>query len=436
MSAVLPVSPSFQQAIQQLTDERPPLAAAAIYSSQGIKLIDQGAQVDPKLYERLMRHQLAQPLEFSLQAQDSVNGKFLRTTAESLIGQQPILAYMLDKQSVRAILLDALESTPLPAPIAFQLSVARDVHPSLLHYCVCTALIAGWLGAGPQALRYDVQMLVAGGLLQDLGMLHVDPVLLQAEGPLTHGQRRQLYSHPLVSALLLERHHEYPRELIRAVREHHEMLDGSGYPAGLVDSKISAWGRVLSLAQVVAALLRPGREHPYLRLSLLLRTNRHQFDQGLSDRVLTVVQRQARDSGPATPTQLASLMSVVSPARKLIAMDQLLTAWPAQLAEDASATAVRRAGMVSLGQQCETMRRLLAEAGVNAEQLRLLEDDFEDEVLASEMSLIAQEMAWQLRRLTRQTGRLWPLAAGEALPAPLADWLRQVQDCIADLVEI
>ncbi len=436
MSAVSPVSPNFQEAIQQLTDERPPTASAAIYSSQGIKLIERGGQIDPRLYERLMRHQLAAPLEFSLEAQDSVNGKFLRATAERLIERRPILGYMLDKPGLQVGLLEALESTPLPPPIAFQLSVARDVHPSLFQYCVCTALIAGWLGTGPQAMRYDVQMLVAAGLLQDLGMLHVDPVLLQPENPLTSEQRRQLYSHPLVSALLLERHHEYPRELIRAVREHHEMLDGSGYPAGLSGDKISAWGRILSLAQVVSALLRPGRERSSLRLSLLLRTNRHQFDQGLSERVLAVVQQLGRASLPATPTELASLEPVASPATKLIAMDNLLAAWPAHLAEHAQATPARRAGMVSLGQQCEKMRRLLADAGANAEQLNQLGDDFQDELLTGELSLIAQEMAWQLRTLTRQAGRRWPLAAGEALPEPLVDWVRRVRDCIGDLVEI
>lgn len=436
MSAAPPASPNFQEAIQQLTDERPPMAAAAIYSSQGVKLIDKGGQVDSRLYERLIRHQLAVPLEFSLQAQDSVNGKFLRATAERLIERSSVLGYMLDKPGLQATLLEALESTPLPAPIAFQLSVARDVHPSLFQYCVCTALIAGWLGTGQGALRYDVQMLVAAGLLQDLGMMHVDPVLLQPEGPLTSEQRRQLYSHPLVSALLLERHHEYPRELIRAVREHHEMLDGSGYPAGLSDDKISAWGRILALAQVVSALLRPGRERSYLRLSLLLRTNRNQFEQVLSDRVLAVVQQLGRDSVPATPTELASLEPLASPAIRLIAMDNLLAAWPAQLAEHATATPVRRAGMVSLGLQCEKMRRLLAEAGASAEQLTQLGNDFQDEMLTSELSLIAQEMAWQLRTLTRQAGRRWPLAAGETLPEPLVDWVRQVRDCIGGLVEI
>ncbi|KQP23045.1 HD-GYP domain-containing protein [Pseudorhodoferax sp. Leaf267] len=422
--------------MQQLAEVRPPQATQAIYSSQGVKLIERGATVDQRLYDRLMRHQLAAPLEDSLEAQDSVSGRVLRATAEKLIERRPILGYMLESPTVRATLLDALEAMPLPPPIAFKLSVARDVHPALFQYNVCAALIAGWLATGPNALRYDVSMVVAAGMLQDLGMMHVDPVLLQPEGTLTREQRRQLYSHPLVSALLLERHHEYPRELIRAVREHHEMLDGSGYPAGLTADKISAWGRILSLAQVVSALLRPGRGLSSLRLSLLLRTNRHQFDVDLGERVLAVVQQLGRDSVPATPTEMASLEPVASPANKLIAMDTLLSEWPGERANEANTTPARRAGMAALGQQCEQMRRLLADVGASADQLTQLGDGFDDEVLTSELSLVAQEMAWQLRTLTRQVGRRWAATPGEALPKALQDWVRQVQDCIGDLVEI
>jgi hypothetical protein len=431
------VSPSFQKAVQQLSDIRPPVATTAIYSSQGIKLIEQGVTVDPGLYERLTRHQLSAPLEDQLLAQDSVNGKALRAAAEDLIGRRPVLAYLLGQPAARERLLDALESVPLPAPVAFQLTVARDVHPALFQYAVCTALLAGWLAGSREALRYDVAMVTAAGLVQDLGMLHIDPVLLNAEGPLTSAQRRQLYSHPLISGVLLERHHEYPRELIRAVREHHELLDGSGYPAGLAGEKISAWGRTLALAQVMSALLRPGRGLSALRLSLLLRTNRHQYDAQLCDRVLGVLRQLSQDGVAASPTEMASLEPVASPATRLITMDRLLADWPVALAKATDMPTPARAGMAAIGQQCEQMRRLLAEVGASAEQLAQLDSDaHDDEVLMSELSLIAQEVAWQLRTLTRNVGRRWTSAGADPLPPPLLDWLMRVDEGIAGLVEV
>lgn len=425
------MSSNFQEAVQQLVDGRPPTAVNAIYSSQGIKLIERGVKVDPRLYERLMRHQLAAPLEDALQAQDSINGKALRNAAENLIERRPVLAVLLRHGSHQAALLDALEAIPLPAPVAFQLSVARDVHPALFQYAVCTALLAGWLVQRPGLLRYDLVMPMAAGLLQDLGMMHIDHALLQPQGDLTSEQRRQLYSHPLVSALLLERHHEYPRELIRAVREHHELLDGSGYPAHLAGDRISPWGRVVSLAQVMSALLRPGRALSALRLSLLLRTNRHQFDPALGDRVLNALRGLASENALGSVTGLAALEPAASPVGQLIAFDRTLAAWPATLASTAAATPARVQGMAAIGRQCEQMRRLLADVGASGDQLQMLGDDDQDPDLMNELSLIAQEMAWQLRTLARNASRRWAPAAGEALPAALAAWVGEVEACLA-----
>ncbi len=435
MPPALPASPHFTGAVHQLVDNRPPLASTAIYSSQGIKLIDKGARVDPRLYERLTQHQLASPLEDSLEAEDSVNGKALRTVAEDLIRQRPVLTHMLAKPALQTLLLESLESLPLPASIAFQLTVARDIHPDLYEYSIATALIAGWLASGQTSVRYDISMLMAGGLLHDLGMLHIDPILLQPDGSLSREQRRQLYSHPLVSALLLERHHDYPRELIRAVREHHEMLDGSGYPAGLAGDKISPWGRVLSLSQVVSALLRPGRGLRTLRLSLLLRTNRHHFDAELGDRVLQILQRMAEEATPMTITEMASIDTLSDPVERLIRIDSLLADWPSSLVTDQRVSQARRNAMAIVTEQCTQMRRILAETGASSEQLAQLGDAADDETLLAELSLITRELAWQLRTLTRQVLRRWAAAPDEPLPPPLDQWLQRAEKASHELLE-
>ena len=47
------------------------------------------------------------------------------------VERRPVLAMLLQSGSHQALLLDALEAIPLPPPVAFQLCVARDVHPGL-----------------------------------------------------------------------------------------------------------------------------------------------------------------------------------------------------------------------------------------------------------------------------------------------------------------
>lgn len=441
-----PLDP-FAKAVMQLVTKQPPTAAITVYSTQGIKLIEKGSVVSPGLYERITQHSLSVPLQDSLQAQGSVTGKSLRATAELLFSQMPILARLIDKPAMQSLLLQALETLPLPAPIVFQLTVARDVQAGLYRHLVCTALVAGWLASGQTTSRVDISMLVTAGLLHDLGMLHVDPILLTPDAPLSREQRRQLYSHPLVSELLLQRHPEYSRELVRAVREHHEMLDGSGYPAGLTSSKISPWGRILSVSQVVSALIRPERPLGALRLSLLLRTNRHHFDPVLGQRVLAVLQLvlQADVSSQALlspvsdeSTEEAALQAasnpVVNPLERLICIDMVLTAWPGEFARNSDFAQVRRDGMALIGEQCVHMRRIFAETGATVAQLTLLSSLPSDDALNTELSLITRELAWQMRTLIRRVRRKWALAADEAYPEVLQSWLTQAEEACRDLI--
>jgi HD-GYP domain-containing protein (c-di-GMP phosphodiesterase class II) len=233
---------------------RPVTVSRAIFNTQGVKVIDAGVAVDERVYERLMQHQLAAPLEQSVGTAPAVDGAVLKQHAAELVARQPLFARMASATAAsRERMLSAVESVPLPPPIGFQLTLMHELHPAQFRRSVACALVAVWLGDAPQTPRHDLAMLAAAALLRDLGMLHVDPVLMRRELPLQREHRRQLYAHPLVSAMLIERHRQYPQEVVRAVLEHHEALDGSGYPRSLDAATISPWGRIVALAELVSA---------------------------------------------------------------------------------------------------------------------------------------------------------------------------------------
>nr|WP_315233385.1 HD domain-containing phosphohydrolase [uncultured Albidiferax sp.] len=421
--------PYFAQAVSRLGNQRAMRTTQPVYGAQGIKVLDKGAKLNARLYERLVQHHPSTALEDAIEIESAVSGKNLRALAEALLDGSPVFMRMAEKPADRRLLLDCLEAVPLPPAVVFQLTVVHDVQPELFRYLVASALTAVWLGNGPLAVRHDLVMLAAAGLLHNLGMMHIDPVLLQPGAQISREQRRQLYSHPLVSVLLLERHHEYTADMLRAIREHHEVLDGSGYPGGLSSSAISPWGRILSLAQVVAALVKPGRSHALLRVSVLLRTNRHRFDPALVDRLLPLLLQPAGDSA-----QQNGIDNPVSdPVGQLNRIHQALLAWPASLAKDAQWPAARRSGMLSIGERCARVLRTLVESGVSSEQLHSLDQDAITGALADELSLVTHELAWQLRALEREARRRWRLAAGEQMPAALAQWIETVEQICASL---
>jgi hypothetical protein len=408
----------FARAVTELGERRPVVVSAAIYNSQGVKIIDKGVQVDARLYERLTQHRLRQPLAQSLEVASSVNARTLADRARQLIDQDAFLGALLGDLRLREQLLEEIRHVPLPPPIALQLTVLDETRPEAWLLALRSMLVAGWLAAVQDGgSRHDMRMLAAGGLLSDIGMLHVDPVLQRPLVGLDDLQRRHLYSHPLVSVMVLERHHGYPAELLRAVLEHHECLDGSGYPRGLSGDAIGRWGRILGLAQLVATLAGTGAA----RLSVVLRMNRHRYDVTLS---AVIEQAIARLGGPAPadgPDPLAALCEV----------ERLLAAWPAVPPPGLSAD--RQAACGWIRQQCAQALRVLADTGVAREALGRLEAEALDGQARAELRLILHEAAWQLRVVARQARRR--IRDSEAaLPTWLLDWLADADRLCAGLL--
>ena len=331
-----------------------------------------GVQVNAGLYERLMAHKLTVPLEQSVTSTPTVTGQLLRTQAEQVMRDVPFFERIGANPKTRSLLLDALTKLPLPGPIAFQLTLAYEVRPVLFRHSMLMALFAAWMTQGLLVSRFDVSVATAAGLLHDIGMQHLDPVLLAPQCVIVDNQRRQLYSHPLVSTLLIERHHEYPRELLRAVKEHHEFLDGSGYPGNLAGDAISPLGRILSLGELITSVLASDAPASELRLWVLLRLNKHRYDAALVERAMQNLEPQAELQSKGFPV-------MADPVNRLLEIDATLSDWPTDMTQQPDLSAPRQASLAAVAEQLAQLRRTLANVGVSPQQLEQLGDDALDE---------------------------------------------------------
>ena len=350
---------------------------------------------------------------------DSVSSATIRATAEQILEDVPFFARMAPTARMRQQLLDCLENIPLPAAMAAELAMAQDQHQEVFLQLVRAALVATWLARTPALTRCDPAMAATAGLLHDIGMLHVDPKILEPDNALTRKQRRQLYTHPLVSASLAGRDGVYPAEVVRAVAEHQECLDGSGYPRGLAGDGISPLGKLLSLAQVVAAMFAPGRSSPEMRLSVLLRMTWHRYDNTMAMQVLSLLK-------PHLDVMSAELQLLDDPIGHLCTIDQLLRQWPLPLGPSARLTSARTQALETLAGHAAQMQRVLAGVGAVPEQLRLLAPDAQDDALLGELTLLTREACWQLSTLALQCRRRWQLEARETFPPVLQQWLDAV----------
>lgn len=92
------------------------------------------------------------------------------------------------------------------------------------------------------------------GLLHDIGKIAVPIEILSKPGELTQLEGEFIKSHCQMGFDLLK-NIDFPWPVLQAILQHHERLDGSGYPAGLTDQEIILEARILGVADVVEAMI-------------------------------------------------------------------------------------------------------------------------------------------------------------------------------------
>jgi HD-GYP domain-containing protein (c-di-GMP phosphodiesterase class II) len=103
----------------------------------------------------------------------------------------------------------------------------------------------------PASLRH----LAIGGLLHDMGKLRVPPSILCNPGALTADEFDVIKRHPEDGVRLLANLGGFDREVHDLVLDHHERLDGGGYPRGVHGEQIALATRVLTVCDVYDALV-------------------------------------------------------------------------------------------------------------------------------------------------------------------------------------
>jgi len=396
----------YLRAITDMADSCNVVTQKALYTEKGIKLVDKGTRVDSQLYDRLVKHKLRGHIEDHLAVQDMVSVQSLVAVAGAQC-ESDTLAYLLVhtlEGMTAAKLLAPVRAMPLQPAIAFKLTVMREQYPLLFAHSVRMMLVAVYLGIKSGWSERECMPLAAAALLHDMGALHMDPVWHDPANKISGVGRKQLLAHPVTAMLIIREQNIYPRSVEQAVLEHHESMDGSGYPRGLQGEQISRMGQILLTAEVVAAFFEKyADEAPAQRLSLTLRLNHRKFPAELVACLLPVLQIRAVQSDvPASHSDVERCITLLSGAfddweRCRVVLSP---AAPQPVSEQPCAV---------VGQQLAALQKTLFEAGSHprqlAEVLELLQGDTQG---LAELALLGHEALWQLQRIVNTTHSHWP----------------------------
>lgn len=119
-------------------------------------------------------------------------------------------------------------------------------------------------------------------LLHDIGRIAIDVRIWEKPGPLNADEREQVRLHPYHTERVLT-HAPVVRDVAQIASDHHERLDGSGYPRGVDGSSLSRPARLLAAADIFHAMTEPRSYRPALSSDRAASTIAHLAGDGRLD---------------------------------------------------------------------------------------------------------------------------------------------------------
>ncbi len=393
-------SPHFVRSVTEMGDTRDVIASEDIYASNGTKLLAKGARIDSKQFEKLTRYKLSAPLDQVLSSDRAVDAAMLAIEFDRILEHDATYRQLLSRAGDPRQLKHCTANLRLHSTIELRLTVMMDKHTEMFEHTLRTAIIAFACAQRMGIPAADFPAVLMAALCHDFGEMHTDPRILDQSHQVTAEERRFVHVHPVTGYVLLKDLPGFPAAASKAVLQHHERLDGSGYPHALHGEQIDRLARIVAAADVTETVLR---RLDMQRLEMLYRINKPRYDGDVLAILRDLLQTQAGqpvDTGP-----------VADPSARLNHLSDLLQAWfdlRSMLEQRASADAPG-SPLAFLFKRMASVRSLVLQAGFNPDDmtsmLAWIQDD--PEVLAELRSML-DEMDWLLADLANEIERRSP----------------------------
>lgn len=218
-----------------------------VFSESGVLLAGAGMLLaDAAHFQRLASRPLYQMAETDVRtAQPLLRlGELAKYTGSLLAGPEQGLTEEELRLLARAFLAvfrvdpDACLGYPRIAPVP----------PQYLYHCLHVMFVSVLLADRLDFSETQIESLAAAALTMHMADIPLHERLLKQGGSISGEDWGRLRSHPTEAAAMLERVGVTDRDWLDSVRQHHEHMDGSGYPANLNGAQIALSARILRVA--------------------------------------------------------------------------------------------------------------------------------------------------------------------------------------------
>jgi HD-GYP domain-containing protein (c-di-GMP phosphodiesterase class II) len=229
------------------------VASEDILNQQGIVLLKKGQRITKDLVDRIVQHKLMRPIEDNVAISDSLNATKLIEILESKHVSKAQQAQH-KRFSVREELERCCAHFFKHTILVQKLTVMSVQMPSEFDKAIVVAWAALIVSTYMKLSAETRSNVFIAALMHDIGMLHISREITQKAGNLTPTEWRAIKSHVIIGKKIMEQSRGVPAIVSRAIAEHHESSDGTGYPAGLFNQELCIEGQIVAMLDAVYAI--------------------------------------------------------------------------------------------------------------------------------------------------------------------------------------
>ncbi|MFO1442300.1 HD-GYP domain-containing protein [Bacillus sp. Bva_UNVM-123] len=188
----------------------------------------------------------------------------------------------IDISIIRNILLPLIEESIASPSELFSLHHLSTNKEYLYQHSVAVGLLSAFIGKKLDYNKGDIVQLALGGCLADAGMAKIKPAILNKSATLSFQEFEEIKRHPAYSYKMVQNITVLRESTKVGILQHHERLDGSGYPLGEQSNKINSFAKIIAVADTFHAMtcnrLYRRKQSPFKVLEMMLQDSFGKYD--------------------------------------------------------------------------------------------------------------------------------------------------------------
>jgi len=254
--------------LAEVNEKNAVVASEDIVNDQGALLIKKGSVIDKSAQEKIVQFKLLNPIDSSVALENELSDKNIVKLIQTSLIQHPELESLHETLGLDMYLRMSCKAYFEIPLLRQKITVLELQLPDRFSHSLLTSWFALLIAHQTRMSIPDTQMTFLAALSMEVGYLHLDNEI--EEGIDKHKIPKNTQAHPVIGCKILRSIEDLDPRIPRAVLEHHERCDGTGYPKSKFHEELGLEGQIVGMSDLISERLAVNIKEDKMSLANLL----------------------------------------------------------------------------------------------------------------------------------------------------------------------